>query len=118
VRRNAEAVQSGRPERLVDQDGHWDGWYSRAQPGAGGACSGVVDYGSRAGEQPVVWQVTDMQDVVTGGSEAGPAGLDDGAYAGTFDGDCDDVMESLVGRGHAAEPEEHRRGAGPQEVDQ
>src|SRR5947207_893528 len=84
VRRNAEVVQPVRPEGLVDQDGHRDRWYSRAQPGPGGACSGVVDHGSRPGKQPVVWQVTDQQDVVTGGSEFGPAGLDDGAYAGMF----------------------------------
>ncbi len=50
VRRNAEAVQPGGPEGLVDQDGHRDRRYSRAQPGAGGACSGVMDHGSRPGE--------------------------------------------------------------------
>jgi hypothetical protein len=60
-----------------------------------------------------VWQVTDEQDVVTGGSEFGPAGLDDGAHAGVLDGGRDDVIESLVGRGHAAEADEHRRGTGP-----
>jgi hypothetical protein len=113
VRCNAEAVQPVRPEGLVDQDRHRDRWYSGAQPGPGGACSGVVDHGSHSRKQPVVWQVTDKQDVVTGGSEFGPAGLDDGAHAGTLDGDRDDVMESLVGRDHAAEPDEHRRGTGP-----
>src|SRR3954453_2809607 len=74
VWRNAEAVQPVRPEGLVDQDGHRDRWYSRAEPGPGGACSGVVDHGSRPGKQPVVWQVTDDQDVVTGGARFGPAG--------------------------------------------
>ena len=70
------------------------------------------------GEQPVVWQVADEQDVVAGGREFGPAGLDDGAHTGTSDGDRDDVVESFVGRGHAAEPDEHRRGTGREEVDQ
>src|SRR5689334_16747091 len=54
VRRNAEVVQPGRPEGLVDQDGHRYRWYSRTQPGPGGACSGVVDHRSHPGEQPVV----------------------------------------------------------------
>jgi hypothetical protein len=45
--RNAEAVQPVRPEGLVDQDGYRDRRYSRAQPGPGGAGSGVVDHGSR-----------------------------------------------------------------------
>ena len=93
---DAEAVQPVRPEGLVEQDGHRDCGYSGAQPGSGGAGSGVVDHGSRPGEQPVVWQVADEQDVVTGGSESGPARLDDGAHAGTFDGGRDDVVESIV----------------------
>jgi hypothetical protein len=49
---------------------------------------------------------------VTGGSEFGPAGLDDGPHAGPLDGGRDDVVESFVARGHAAEPDEHRRGTG------
>jgi hypothetical protein len=78
-----------------------------------------MDHGSRPGEQPVVWHVADEQDVVTGGSEPSPAGLDDGAQAGPFDGGRDDVAEPLVVvRDHAAEPDEHRRGTGPQEVDE
>jgi hypothetical protein len=59
-----------------------------------------------------VWQVADEQDVVTGWSEFGSAGLDDGAHAGTFDGGRDDVVKPLVGRGHAAESDEHRRRTG------
>ena len=118
ARRNAEAVQPGRPEGLVDQDGHWDRRYARAQPGPGGASSGVMDHGGRPGKQPLVRQVVDQQDVVTDGSELGPAGLDDGAHADPVDRGRDDVVESLVGRGHAAEPDEYRRGTGPEEVDQ
>jgi hypothetical protein len=70
VRRHAEAVQPGRPEGLVDQDGHRDRRYSGAQPGSCGARSGVVDHDSRPWEQPVVWQVADEQDVVTGWSSS------------------------------------------------
>jgi hypothetical protein len=67
VWRDAEPVQPRRPEGLVDQDGHGDRRYARAQPGPGGPCSGVVDHGCHAGEQPVVRQITDEQDVIAGG---------------------------------------------------
>jgi hypothetical protein len=72
----------------------------------------MVDHGGRTRKQPVVWHVADDQDVVAVGSEFGPARLDDSAYAGALDGDRYDLGESLVARGHAAEPDEHRRGPG------
>ena len=52
------------------------------------------------------------------GRESGPAGLHDGAHAGSSDGGRDDVVEPLVVRGHAAEPDEHRGRTGAEEVDQ
>ncbi|GAA2324713.1 hypothetical protein GCM10010431_53180 [Streptomyces kunmingensis] len=49
ARGDADGVEAGGPEVLVQLDGHGDGGNAGAQTGRGGACSGMVHDGSGPG---------------------------------------------------------------------
>lgn len=78
---------------------------------------GMVDHRGHPREQQRVRYVADGQDVVAGGGESGAARLEDAAQPGAaqrLDGELAEPL-AVAGR-HAAEADEHRAGAGREEV--
>jgi hypothetical protein len=80
-----------------------------------------MDDGGHSGEQPLVGSLADGEDVVAGGRQAGPAGLEDAAHADfpkSLDRDVGEPLGVARARRHASEADEHRRVAAFEEVDQ